>query len=319
MAKLKSGAQTAPQIYAVLTDRGAELEAEALATGVPVTLSQFCIGDANGQEDFTLDPSRTSLIHLVARGKITGVVNQDNQVTFTLNVPAETGGYTIREVGILTDKSELYSVARSPDILKPVDSNGAIVSVTYKYTLAVSSTSTITVVVNNDYLTPDEADKKYLQIGKNLSEIKDKGADSQKESRENIGVNLDDYYTKEESDELFCTADEVNNLINNNPDSVSGFGAVNSTVFAGFMYSNETVMHYSPGDNIEGSLLFPAYMNHMSAQMISETVNSIVFSSESLSGVWTLSGYMPQSYEPTDGGAESIFSATFATNFIRVA
>ncbi|ECG7135610.1 hypothetical protein E6W93_22465 [Salmonella enterica subsp. enterica serovar Uppsala] len=319
MAKLKGGVQATSQIYAVLTDRGAELEAAALATGVPVTLSQFCIGDANGQEEVTPDPARTALIHEVYRGNISASTNQDNQVTFALDVPTDTGGYTIREIGILTDNGELYSVARSPDILKPTDSNGALISITYKYMLAISSTSTITVVVNNDYLTPDAADKKYLQIGENLSEIKDKGADSQKESRENIGVNLDNYYTKEESDELFCTADEVNDLINNNPDSVSGFGAVNSTVFAGFVYSNETIMHYSPGDNIEGSLLFPAYMNHMSAQMISETVNSIVFSSESLSGVWTLSGYMPQSYEPTDGGAESIFNATFATNFIRVA
>ncbi|MCV4784144.1 phage tail protein, partial [Escherichia coli] len=89
----------------------------------------------------------------------------------TLYVPPDTGGYTIREVGILTDKGELYSVARSPDILKPTDSNGALISITYKYTLAVSSTSTVNVVVYDNYVTPEEADKKYLQISKNLSEI----------------------------------------------------------------------------------------------------------------------------------------------------
>lgn len=68
MAKLKNGVQATSQIYAVLTDRGAELEAEALATGVPVTLSQFCIGDANGQEEVTPDPARTALINEVYRG-----------------------------------------------------------------------------------------------------------------------------------------------------------------------------------------------------------------------------------------------------------
>ncbi|EBD0693944.1 hypothetical protein DKP34_16710 [Salmonella enterica subsp. enterica serovar Enteritidis] len=307
------------QFYAILTDQGAALEATALATGTPVTLDKFVIGDGGGNA-VTPDPTRTTLVNEVYRGTIQKAESQGNQVTFTLYVPPEAGGYTIREAGILTADGTLYSLSNSPDILKPTESNGAVISITFKYILAVSSTSTVNVnVVNNEGISQTDADKLYYRRDKRLSEIKDEGAEAQKETQLNIGINLDDYYTKEESDERFCTSDEVNTLINNNPDSVSGFGAVNSTVFAGFMYNNETVMHFSPGDNIEGSLLFPAYMYHRSAQIISETVNSIMLSSESLSGVWTLSGYMPQSVEPTDGGAESIFNATFATNFIRVA
>ncbi|EEB7838026.1 hypothetical protein GNY41_05995 [Salmonella enterica subsp. enterica] len=214
MAKLKSGVQATSQIYAVLTDRGAELEAAALATGVPVTLSQFCIGDANGQEEVTPDPARTALIHEVYRGNISASTNQDNQVTFKLDVPTDTGGYTIREVGILTDKGELYSVARSPDILKPTESNGALISITYKYMLAISSTSTITVVVNNDYLTPDAADKKYLQINENLSEIKSNGEDAQKTSRENIGIEGDIAYR--DKDNKFTKPNTFDNYLISN-------------------------------------------------------------------------------------------------------
>ncbi|EEN7391645.1 hypothetical protein FVJ47_05690 [Salmonella enterica subsp. enterica serovar Telelkebir] len=214
MAKLKSGVQATSQIYAVLTDRGAELEAAALATGVPVTLSQFCIGDANGQEEVTPDPARTALIHEVYRGNISASTNQDNQVTFKLDVPTDTGGYTIREVGILTDKGELYSVARSPDILKPTESNGALISITYKYMLAISSTSTITVVVNNDYLTPDAADKKYLQINENLSEIKANGEDAQKTSRENIGIEGDIAYR--DKDNKFTKPNTFDNYLISN-------------------------------------------------------------------------------------------------------
>ncbi|ECC1660239.1 hypothetical protein FNO19_09880 [Salmonella enterica subsp. salamae] len=199
MSKLKSGVQATSRIYAVLTDRGAELEAAALATGVPVTLSQFCIGDANGQEEVTPDPARTELIHEVYRGNISASKNQDNQVTFTLDVPTTTGGYTIREVGILTDGGELYSVARSPDILKPTESNGAVISITYKYTLAVSSTSTISVVVYSDYLTPDAADKKYLQIGENLSEIASNGDAAKTTTRNNIGIVGDIAYRDKEN------------------------------------------------------------------------------------------------------------------------
>ncbi|EED0144999.1 TPA: phage tail protein [Escherichia coli] len=202
------------KIYAVLTDRGAQLEAAALASGVPVVLNKFVIGDANGNDDVTPDPSRTVLIHETYRGDIKSSENSGNQVIFTLYVPPETGGYTIREVGILTDKGELYSVARSPDILKPTDSNGALISITYKYTLAVSSASTVNVVIDNSSgMSQADADKRYLQISKNLSEIKDKGAAAQQAGRENLGVNLNNYYKKEEIDNKFSEVDnELNNI-----------------------------------------------------------------------------------------------------------
>ncbi|EOC3418188.1 phage tail protein [Escherichia coli] len=301
------------KIYAVLTDRGAQLEAAALASGVPVVLNKFVIGDANGNDDVTPDPARTALIHETYRGDIKSSENSGNQVIFTLYVPPETGGYTIREVGILTDKGELYSVARSPDILKPTDSNGALISITYKYTLAVSCTSTVNVVIDNSSgMSQADADKRYLQISKNLSEIKDKGAAAQKTARENIGVNLDDYYTKKDVDNLIDDSDDLAPV-------VPAFAAVGSVVYAGFGFSNETVMHYKPGDTIAGSLIFPAYIYRKNAQLISDVIISIGFSAESLPGLWALSGYMPSSSEPTDGNAEAIFTASFATNFIRVA
>ena len=301
------------KIYAVLTDRGAQLEAAALASGVPVVLNKFVIGDANGNDDVTPDPARTALIHETYRGDIKSSENSGNQVIFTLYVPPETGGYTIREVGILTDKGELYSVARSPDILKPTDSNGALISITYKYTLAVSSTSTVNVVIDNSSgMSQADADKRYLQIRKNLSEIKDKGAAAQKTARENIGVNLDDYYTKKDVDNLIDDSDDLAPV-------VPAFAAVGSVVYAGFGFSNETVMHYKPGDTIAGSLIFPAYIYRKNAQLISDVIISIGFSAESLPGLWALSGYMPSSSEPTDGNAKAIFTASFATNFIRVA
>ncbi|EHS8055472.1 phage tail protein [Salmonella enterica subsp. enterica] len=184
------------QFYAILTDQGAALEATALATGIPVTLDKFVIGDGGGNA-VTPDPTRTTLVNEVYRGTIQKAESQDNQVTFTLYVPPEAGGYTIREAGILTADGTLYSLSNSPDILKPTESNGAVISITFKYILAVSSTSTVNIVVYDDYLTPEAADEKYLQISKNLSEIKDKGEDAQKTTRGNIGITGDIAYRDE--------------------------------------------------------------------------------------------------------------------------
>lgn len=221
------------QFYAILTDQGAALEATALATGTPVALDKFVIGDGGGNA-VTPDPTRTTLVNEVYRGSIQKAESQDNQVTFTLYVPPEAGGYTIREAGILTADGTLYSLSNSPDILKPTESNGAVISITFKYILAVSSTSTVNIVVYDDYLTPDTADAKYLQIEKNLSEIKEKGATAQKESRESIGVNLDDYYTKKEIDNV-KPVKSVNSVL---PDDE---GNVNTSVNLDDYYTKEQV------------------------------------------------------------------------------
>ncbi|EAN4679346.1 phage tail protein [Salmonella enterica] len=201
------------QFYAILTDQGAALEATALATGIPVTLDKFVIGDGGGNA-VTPDPTRTTLVNEVYRGTIQKAESQDNQVTFTLHVPPEAGGYTIREAGILTADGTLYSLSNSPDILKPTESNGAVISITFKYILAVSSTSTVTVVVYDNYLTPEAADEKYLQISKDLSEIKDKGEDAQKTSRENIGIEGDIAYR--DKDNKFTKPNTFDNYLISN-------------------------------------------------------------------------------------------------------
>ncbi|EAM3588071.1 phage tail protein [Salmonella enterica] len=231
------------QFYAILTDQGAALEATALATGIPVTLDKFVIGDGGGNA-VTPDPTRTTLVNEVYRGTIQKAESQGNQVTFTLHVPPEAGGYTIREAGILTADGTLYSLSNSPDILKPTESNGAVISITFKYILAVSSTSTVNIIVYDDYLTPEAADKKYLtpdeaderyyKKNNNLSEIKEEGEEAQREAQLNIGIDLSKYDTSEEVDKQIEEAiSEFSANINVAP-KFGGDGAYSyvSTLFA---------------------------------------------------------------------------------------
>ncbi|MDM2816660.1 tail fiber protein, partial [Citrobacter sp. Cpo102] len=86
-------------------------------------------------------------------------------------------GFTVREVGLMTDAGELYAVANCPSIDKPVGG----VSVNMQFRLAVSDTSNITLNVAT-------GDGLFLRIDQNLKEIKARGAEAQKTSRESIGV-----------------------------------------------------------------------------------------------------------------------------------
>ena len=169
----------AEKYYSILTNRGKELEAQSSATGKPVIIKDFVVGDGNGQA-VKPDPAQTKLAREVYRNAISALQvspDQANQFIAQLVLAAGVGGFVVREVGLLTDAGELYSVANCAAIEKP--ENG--VSVNLQYRLAVSETANIELKVAT-------GDGLFLRIDKNLSEIAAKGQTAQKSTREAIGV-----------------------------------------------------------------------------------------------------------------------------------
>lgn len=165
--------------YSIITNRGKELEAEALASGRLIVLTHFVVGDSNGKQ-VKPDPAQIRLINETYRGNIAELVvspEQSTQLMAKIVLPTGIGGFTVREVGLMTDAGELYAVANCPSIDKPVGG----VSVNMQFRLAVSDTSNITLNVAT-------GDGLFLRIDQNLKEIKARGAEAQKTSRESIGV-----------------------------------------------------------------------------------------------------------------------------------
>ena len=165
--------------YSIITNRGKELEAEALASGRLIALTHFVVGDSNGKQ-VKPDPAQVRLINETYRGDIADLVvspEQSTQLMAKIVLPTGIGGFTVREVGLMTDTGELYAVANCPSIDKPVGG----VSVNMQFRLAVSDTSSITLNVST-------GDGLFLRIDQNLKEIKARGEEAQKTSRESIGV-----------------------------------------------------------------------------------------------------------------------------------
>lgn len=165
--------------YSIITNRGKELEAEALASGRLIVLTYFVVGDSNGKQ-VKPDPAQVRLNNETYRGDIAELVvspEQSTQLMAKIVLPTGVGGFTVREVGLMTDAGELYAVANCPSIDKPVGG----VSVNMQFRLAVSDTSNITLNVAT-------GDGLFLRIDQNLKEIKARGAEAQKTSRESIGV-----------------------------------------------------------------------------------------------------------------------------------
>ncbi|MCX8288288.1 phage tail protein [Enterobacter pseudoroggenkampii] len=164
----------AEKYYSILTNRGKELEAQSSATGKPVIIKDFVVGDGNGQSVIP-DPALTTLVHEVYRSGISALQvspDQANQFFAQIVLPADVGGFVVREVGLLTDAGELYAVANCAAIEKPVSG----ISVKLQFRLAVSETADIELKIAT-------GDGLFLRQDANLGDVKDVV-----ESRKNIGL-----------------------------------------------------------------------------------------------------------------------------------
>lgn len=171
----------AEKYYSILTNRGKELEAASSATGTPVIISDFVIGDGNGMA-VTPDPARTALVREVFRRAISKLdisKEQSNQWIAHLIIPADTGGFTVREAGLLTEDGELYAIANCAAIEKPQSG----VNVNLQFRLAVNETASIELKVAT-------GDGIFLRQDANLSDVPDK-----EKSRQSL-----DIYSKDEVD-----------------------------------------------------------------------------------------------------------------------
>jgi len=166
----------AEQYYSILTNRGKELEAASSASGTPVIIKDFVIGDGKGKAA-TPNPAQTALIREVYRHAISKLdvsQEQSNQWVAHLVVPADVGGFTIREVGLLTDAGELYAVANCAAIEKPVSG----INVNLQFRLAVNETASIELKVAT-------GDGLFLRQDANLSDLNNVA-----KALENLGLNL---------------------------------------------------------------------------------------------------------------------------------
>src|ERR1043165_6245369 len=111
----------------IYTTSGLTSLAAAVATGVPINLTQMAVGDGNGNP-VTPSQSQTALVRELFRASVNRVYQDpDNPTLFTaeLVIPATTGGFVLREVGVFDDDGNLFAVGNLPDTYKPTSSEGA--------------------------------------------------------------------------------------------------------------------------------------------------------------------------------------------------
>lgn len=132
------------------TNYGLQSLARAEATGVPINLTHMAVGDGNGNA-VTPNPSQTTLLRERFRATINRVYqSSDDPLRFTaeLVIPASTGGFTLREVGVFDSNGSLFAVGNLPDTYKPIDTEGAYADTVVRLDFMVNNASTITLQID---------------------------------------------------------------------------------------------------------------------------------------------------------------------------
>lgn len=163
--------------FCILTSLGAAKMANATALGEVVEFSQMALGDGGGSLP-TPDQSQTSLVNEVRRAALNSVeIDPDNPTWIVCEqvIPAETGGWTIRETGIYDTDGDLIAVGNFPETYKPVLEEGSGRTQTIRMVIQVSNAATVTlkidpsvVLATREYV--DKSSDEHLEEAKSYSE-----------------------------------------------------------------------------------------------------------------------------------------------------
>lgn len=105
----------------ILTKIGQQKKAQAEATGVALNITTFKVGDGNGNY-YEPNENQTTLINVKYSGNFVAgtqsqiVVNPSNlnEVLYKCFIPADVGGFTIRELGLFDDDNDLILICKLP-------------------------------------------------------------------------------------------------------------------------------------------------------------------------------------------------------------
>lgn len=104
-----------------LTIKGQQKKAEAEANNTPLNITTFKVGDGNGAY-YEPNENQTALVNVKYTGTFTAgtqsqiVINSSasNEVLYKCFIPADVGGFTIRELGLFDDDGDLILICKLP-------------------------------------------------------------------------------------------------------------------------------------------------------------------------------------------------------------
>ncbi|EDW3053797.1 phage tail protein [Salmonella enterica subsp. enterica] len=141
-----------PKFKTIITDYGKQRLIAAMSPGgTKLTLTQMAVGDGCGNPT-NPDTTSTALVNEVWRAAVNSVTvdkTHSNIIIVELLIPAEVGGFWIREAGIYDEFNKLVAVCSLPASEKPLLEQGSGRAQTVRMTLVISDMSTINITIDS--------------------------------------------------------------------------------------------------------------------------------------------------------------------------
>lgn len=134
----------------ILTDAGLAAEAASHASGTPIKITHFAVGDGNGAA-YTVSSSQTGLKRETYRAPVNAIrvdTNNANYLIVECVVPAAVGGWYVREAAVILDTGTVWGIANYPDTYKPALSDGAGKDLYLRLIFEVSNAGNVTLSID---------------------------------------------------------------------------------------------------------------------------------------------------------------------------
>lgn len=136
--------------YTLLTNIGKAKLANATALGTTVQLTHIAVGDGNGAAITPIDTA-TVLTHEVWRAALNSIAVDPANVNWIIAegyIPSNSGGFTVREVGLFDIDGDLIAIGSYPDTYKPTLASGSAKDLYIKVIIEVTNSSTVTLKID---------------------------------------------------------------------------------------------------------------------------------------------------------------------------
>lgn len=137
---------------AVVTAAGAAKITAASAGGQQLSITHMAVGDGNGTLP-TPTPTQTKLVNERSRARLNTLTvdkSIDNHIIAEIIIPANVGGFWLREMGLYDDTGTLIAVSNMAESYKPKLEEGSGRTQTLRMVLIVSSTEAIQLIAGGD-------------------------------------------------------------------------------------------------------------------------------------------------------------------------
>lgn len=166
----------AEEFYSLVTDYGVEKQLKCITNGLPFEVTHIALGDSNGKY-YEPSTTQTKLVHEVWRGNIEKCEWTENRFYCVTTVPAEVGGFDVREAGVFDAENNLIVITKFPETTKQSPESGTVKQLTIRIELQMSNQELAKLVINPNLnvVTMDVLDETLNKVDETYQKLEEKG------------------------------------------------------------------------------------------------------------------------------------------------